>query len=225
MDADVFISLNHFKGHELTGFGGALKNIGMGSGSRAGKMKMHSDGKPMVEGDICVGCRKCAAFCAQGAFIYAGGKASIDSGKCAGCGFCIGSCNFHAITVLNDSSNDALNFKIVEYAKAVVDGRPSFHVSVVNQISPYCDCHNENDAAVAPDIGIFAGFDPVAIDKACIDAVNAAPPIMSSIMGERELTTKDHFTDIHPSTNWRAQINHGIEIGLGSGDYELITVK
>jgi uncharacterized Fe-S center protein len=225
MDADIFISLTHFKGHEATGFGGAIKNIGMGSGSRAGKMKMHCDGKPTIDKDLCVGCRKCAAFCAQDAFSYECGKASIDHDKCVGCGFCIGSCNFHAIESPYDSINDVLNCKMVEYAKAVLDGRPSFHISVVNQVSPYCDCHSENDAAVVPDIGIFAGFDPVAIDKACIDAVNDAPPIMTSIMSERNVSGKDHFTDIHPSTNWRRQIDHGAAIGLGSGDYELITVK
>ncbi|MDR1965924.1 MAG: DUF362 domain-containing protein [Synergistaceae bacterium] len=225
MDADILVSLNHFKGHECTGFGGALKNIGMGSGSRAGKMKMHNDGKPEVDAEACVGCRKCAAFCAQGAFAYENGKARIDHGKCVGCGFCIGSCNFHAIANPNDSSNDILNYKMVEYAKAVVDGRPSFHVTVVNQVSPYCDCHAENDAAVVPDIGMFASFDPVALDKACIDAVNSAPAINSSIISERERKSGDHFTDIHPTTDWRGQISHAVQIGLGNDEYELITIR
>jgi len=224
MDADVLISLTHFKGHEETGFGGTLKNLGMGCGSRAGKMKMHNDGKPAVDADLCTCCRRCSAFCAHDAFDYETGRAVIDHKKCVGCGFCIGSCNFQAIESMFDSSGEMLNYKIVEYAKAVVDGRPSFHVSVVNQVSPYCDCHSENDAAIIPDIGMFASFDPVAIDHACIDAVNAAPPIMTSIMAERELTRGDHFTDIHPSTNWRFQIEHGEKIGLGRGAYELITI-
>ena len=225
MDADVFISLTHFKGHEGTGFGGTLKNVGMGCGSRAGKMKMHNEGKPFVDEELCTGCRKCSAFCAHDAFVYREGTASIDHAKCVGCGFCIGSCNFLAISNEFDSSNDMLNYKIIEYAKAVLDGRPSFHISVVNQVSPYCDCHSENDAAIIPDIGMFASFDPVAIDHACIDAVNAAPPIMTSIMGERDLSRRDHFTDVHPTTDWRQQIRHGEEIGLGNGDYELITLK
>jgi uncharacterized Fe-S center protein len=114
---------------------------------------------------------------------------------------------------------------MIEYAKAVTDGRPSFHVTVVNQVSPYCDCHGENDAAVVPDIGIFASFDPVAIDKACIDAVNSAPVIKTSIISERERTTGDWFTDIHPSTDWRGQIRHAASIGLGNEGYELITVN
>jgi uncharacterized Fe-S center protein len=98
-------------------------------------------------------------------------------------------------------------------------------------VSPFCDCHGDSDAAVIPDIGIFASFDPVALDKACIDAVNAAPVIQTSVISERERGHKDaagngdHFTDIHPTTDWRGQISHAEKIGLGSGEYELITVK
>ncbi|MDR2517179.1 MAG: DUF362 domain-containing protein [Spirochaetaceae bacterium] len=226
MDADIVVSLNHFKGHELTGFGGALKNIGMGSGSRAGKMAMHNDGKPVVDANTCIGCKICARFCNQNAigFDAKTGKASIDHAKCVGCGRCLGACSKNAISNPNDSSNDALNRKIAEYAKAVVDGRPNFHINVVNQVSPYCDCHGENDAAVIPDIGMFAGFDPVALDKASIDAVNAAPGIASSVLGEREHRSGDHLTDIHPATDWRSQISHAEQIGLGSGNYELVMI-
>jgi uncharacterized Fe-S center protein len=230
MDADILISLNHFKGHEGTGFGGALKNIGMGSGSRAGKMAMHNDGKPEVDQSVCVGCRFCAKFCAQAAISFretgaGAAKAVIDPERCVSCGRCIGTCNYHAIENNSPSGNDSLCCKIAEYTKAVLDGRPNFHINVVNQVSPYCDCHGENDAAVIPDIGIFAGFDPVALDMACIDAVNAAPEISTSILSDREHTHGDHFTNIHPSTNWRTQISHAERIGLGSGEYELVTVK
>jgi uncharacterized Fe-S center protein len=142
MDADIVISLNHFKGHELAGFGGALKNIGMGSGSRAGKMHMHNDGKPEVAAGLCMGCRRCASFCAHDAFSFGNDKkAVINHEKCVGCGRCIGSCNYGAIYNPNASTNDLLNYKIAEYTKAVLDGRPSFHINVVNQVSPYCDCH------------------------------------------------------------------------------------
>jgi uncharacterized Fe-S center protein len=238
MDADIVVSLNHFKGHEAAGFGGAIKNIGMGSGSRAGKMAMHNDGKPQVDKDACIGCKICVRFCAHGAITFGGdtkasvkSKASIDHSKCVGCGRCIGACSKDAISTDSGSSNLALNCKMVEYTKAVLEGRPGFHINVVNQVSPYCDCHGENDAAVIPDIGIFAGFDPVALDKACIDAVNAAPGIPASIWGDREHTHKDesgrgdHFIDIHPATDWRSQISHAEKIGLGTGKYELITVK
>jgi uncharacterized Fe-S center protein len=230
MDADIVVSLTHFKGHEMTGFGGALKNLGMGSGSRAGKMAMHNDGKPQISKTRCIGCKICARFCAQGAISFEGGKALIDHSRCVGCGRCIGACSKDAISNSNESSLLALNCKIVEYARAVLDGRPHFHICVVNQVSPYCDCHNESDAAIVPDIGIFTSFDPVALDKACIDAVNAAPGILSSIIGERQHTHKDeagnadHTRNIHPTTDWRSQITHAEKIGLGNGNYELITV-
>jgi uncharacterized Fe-S center protein len=231
MDADIVVSLSHFKGHELAGFGGALKNIGMGSGSRAGKMAMHNDGKPEVDKAACVGCKICTRFCNQGAISFgADKKAVIDHKKCVGCGRCIGACSKDAISNNASSSNDALNYKIAEYSKAVLDGRPNFHISGVNQVSPYCDCHGESDAPIVPDIGIFASFDPVALDKACIDAVNTAPGIAASILGDREHTHKlpngeDHLTDVHPTTDWRTQIAHAEKIGLGTGNYELVTVK
>jgi uncharacterized Fe-S center protein len=231
MDADIVVSLNHFKCHESTGIGGALKNLGMGSGSRAGKMRMHNDGKPSVDKKLCVGCGACAKFCNERAISFdEQRKAGIDHDTCVGCGRCIGACNVHAISNESGGSNEALNCKIAEYAKAVLAGRPNFHINVVNQVSPYCDCHNESDAAIIPDIGIFAGFDPVALDRACVDAVNAAPGIGTSILGERERRhrdergNEDHFANIHPSTDWRGQLVHGEKIGLGVQAYELITV-
>ena len=224
MDADIVVSLNHFKGHESSGFGGALKNVGMGSGSRAGKMAMHNDGKPRVKESACIACKICERFCAHGAIGFGSGKALIDHGTCTGCGGCIGACSKNAIVNDWSSSNDSLNCKIAEYTKAVLEGRPHFHINVVNQVSPYCDCHDENDAAVVPDIGIFASFDPVALDKACIDAVNAAPAIQTSALGDCAKSTNDHFTTIHPTTDWRSQISHAEKIGLGTGKYELVTV-
>ncbi|MHC6203380.1 DUF362 domain-containing protein [Breznakiellaceae bacterium SP9] len=231
MDADIVVSLSHFKGHENTGWGGALKNIGMGCGSRAGKMAMHNDGKPEVNQEACVGCKACSKNCNHQAISFgAAKKAGIDHTLCVGCGRCIGACNYNAVFNPNSSSNDVLNYKIAEYTKAVVSGRPNFHITVVNQVSPYCDCHGESDAAIIPDIGIFAGFDPVALDKACADAVNSAPAVLTSILGDRERTHKDanghadHITDVHPTTNWRSQITHAEKIGLGTGDYELIEI-
>jgi len=231
MDADIVISLSHFKGHEATGFGGTIKNIGMGSGSRAGKMIMHNDGKPSVEDEACTGCKLCARFCAHGAISFGKKKASIDQGKCAGCGRCIGACSKNAIVTEWDSAKTSLSCKIAEYCKATLDGRPHFHISVVNQVSPYCDCHSENDAAIVPDIGIFAGFDPVALDQACIDAVNAAPGLAASILSERknkdahEKGEADHLTCIHPETDWRVQLSHAEKLGVGTRKYELVTVK
>ena len=142
MDADVFISLSHFKGHECTGFGGAIKNIGMGCGSRAGKMEQHKSGKPTISKRRCRGCHACVQECGQNAIWFdEENKAHIDTDKCAGCGRCLGRCNFDAIYNANDCANDDLNRKMAEYAKAVVDGRPHFHISLIMDVSPFCDCH------------------------------------------------------------------------------------
>lgn len=227
MDADVFISLSHFKGHEATGFGGCMKNIGMGCGSRAGKMEMHSAGKPDVIQELCIGCGACTRICAHEAAIVADKKAAIDHNKCVGCGRCIGVCPKDAVKAANDESNDILNCKIAEYTKAVIDGRPHFHISLVVDVSPYCDCHAENDVAIVPDVGMFASFDPVAIDVACADAVNAQMPAKGSILDEHihEHDHHDHFTTVSPNTNWKSAIAHGVKIGIGSDEYELVTVK
>ena len=225
MDADVFISLNHFKGHEATGFGGALKNIGMGCGSRAGKMEMHSSGKPYVERTLCVSCGACAKNCAHGAISFPEKKASIDHGKCVGCGRCIGVCPVDAITPANDEANDILNYKIAEYTAAVLRGRPHFHISIIMDVSPFCDCHAENDLPIIPDVGMLASFDPVALDLCCADLCNAQPILKGSIMEQREPIEHDHFTTLHPTTHWQAAIDHGVKMGLGSREYEMITVE
>lgn len=225
MDADIFISMNHFKGHESTGFGGALKNIGMGCGSRAGKMEMHCSGKPVVNEKRCVSCSACKKMCAHSAISFnEDKKANIDHDKCVGCGRCIGTCNFDAISNPEYSANDILNKKIAEYSKAVIDGRQHFHISFVVNVSPYCDCHAENDAAIIPDVGMFASFDPVALDMACVDAANKQVVIKDSYLGEQKQHTHDHFINTHPETNWEVCIDHAVKLGLGNKEYELIEV-
>ncbi|MBQ7936057.1 MAG: DUF362 domain-containing protein [Clostridia bacterium] len=223
MDADVFISLNHFKGHEMAGFGGALKNIGMGCGSRAGKMEMHNDGKPLVKETKCVSCRACAKICAHDAPQFATGKAVIDHQKCVGCGRCIGICPTDAIFATNDSSCDKMNIKIAEYSKAVLEGRPHFHISLICDVSPNCDCHSENDAPIIPNVGMLASFNPVALDQACADLCNQQPILKNSCLEHHH---HDHETDRfhlnHPDTNWKVCVDHAEKIGIGTTQYELI---
>ena len=222
MEADVFISLSHFKGHESTGFGGALKNIGMGCGSRAGKMEQHSDGKPLVSEEDCVGCRRCLRACAQGAISYPEGKAVIDHAKCVGCGRCLAVCPHDAIEPEYGQKNEILCRKMAEYAKAVCDGRPCFHISIITDVSPLCDCYGCNDVPVVPNIGMFCSFDPVALDKACADAVNAAPVMPGSCLNGHE--HGDHFDTMNPDTDWRVTLEHAEKIGMGTEEYELIKI-
>lgn len=231
MDADIFISLTHFKGHEITGFGGAIKNIGMGCGSRAGKTDMHCNSKPEINAKKCRGCKMCMKQCANGGLVFdeAAGKMTI-SDKCVGCGRCLGACNFDAINFSYDQAISVLNAKMAEYTKAVVDGRPSFHMSLVIDVSPFCDCHGENDAPILPNIGMFASYDLVALDQACADACMKATPIRNSILGDNMAAENfedhhDHFKNTTPESEWETQLIHGEKIGLGSRNYELITIK
>lgn len=224
MDADIFISLTHFKGHESTGFGGALKNIGMGCGSRAGKMEMHNAGKPHVVQNRCIGCGSCRKNCAHSAILITDKKAHIIHDHCVGCGRCIGVCPVDAVDSACDESNDILNCKISEYTYAVIKDRPHFHISLVVDVSPYCDCHGENDIPIVPNVGMFASFDPVALDMACADAVNRQPITPGSILSKKPHIHKDHFKNTHPETNWKSAIDHGVKMGLGNKDYHLITI-
>ena len=226
MDADVFISLTHFKGHEEAGFGGCLKNIGMGCGSRAGKMEQHNAGKPHVAEKHCIGCGQCRKICAHGAPIIENGKAHIDHDKCVGCGRCIAVCPKDAVRIDWDETTTNLNCKIAEYTKAVVDGRPCFHISLVIDVSPNCDCRSENDMAIVPNVGMFASFDPVALDMACVDAVNAQTPLRGSAADDAHAKAHvhDHFQRLHPDTNWRSCLEHGEKIGIGTREYELIKI-
>lgn len=228
MDADVYISLSHFKGHENVGFGGAVKNTGMGCGSRAGKMEQHNSGKPQVFADRCKGCMLCEKQCAHGAISYGKNRiASIDKNKCVGCGRCIGGCNFDAIENIDYSANAELNRKMAEYAKAVVDGRPQFHINMVMDISPNCDCHAENDAPILPDIGMFISEDMIALDQACADVCLKQQPLphsqLSDNMAKADFVDRhDHFCNSSPNSEWKSCLEHGEKIGLGSRKYTLI---
>ena len=227
MDADIVISLTHFKGHEQAGFGGAMKNIGMGGGSRAGKMEQHAAGKPAVQEGLCRGCHRCAKECGSDAITYnAENKAVIDYDKCKGCGRCIGACSFDAIYSPNDCANELLDRKMAEYAAAVCHDRPCFHVSLVQDISPNCDCHCENDAPILPDIGIFASFDPVALDQACVDACLNAAPLPNSQLGANLAKPgwncyHDNFKDSNPNIEWKATLEQAEKVGMGTRQYVL----
>ena len=232
MDADIFISLSHFKGHEMTGFGGAIKNIGMGCGSRAGKKEQHSNGKPVINADACRGCKRCLHECANNGlhFDEATRKMQVVTENCVGCGRCVGACNFDAIAFANNAATKELNCRMAEYAKAVVDGRPNFHISLVVDVSPNCDCHRENDVPILPNIGMFASFDPLALDQACVDACLKQTPLPNSqltdaMAKEGFCDHHDHFENTTPNAEYKTCLEHAEKIGIGSRAYELIVMK
>ena len=232
MDADIFISLSHFKGHETPGFGGAIKNIGMGCGSRAGKKAQHMNGQPEIDHELCRGCRACLRECANDglSFDESTRKMSINTQNCVGCGRCIGACNFDAIAFANYAATKDLNCRMAEYTKAVIQNRPNFHVSLIVDVSPNCDCHAENDAPILPNIGMFASFDPLALDQACVDACLKATPLPNSQLAEAMekedfCDHHDHFENTTPNSEYKTCLAHAEKIGLGTRDYEIVVVK
>ncbi|MBR0104823.1 MAG: DUF362 domain-containing protein [Synergistaceae bacterium] len=234
MDADVFISLSHFKGHEMTGFGGAIKNIGMGCGSRTGKTEQHSNGKPEIDADMCRGCKRCLRECANNGlhFNEETRKMTVNLENCVGCGRCIGACSFNAISFEQDAAIKELNCRMAEYAKAVVDGRPCFHISIVRDISPLCDCHPGNDVPILPNIGMFASFDPLALDQACVDACLKQEPLPNTQLTEhmhggdgKDKGECDYFEATTPNSEYKTCLAHAEKIGLGNRKYELVNVK
>lgn len=247
-EADIVLSITHFKGHEMAGFGGAIKNLGMGAGSVAGKLDMHSTAQPKVEDEKCIGCRICEKNCAHDAIHVTNKLAAIDYDRCVGCGQCVALCKNEAAVMGSTESGEILNYKIAEYTKAVLKDKPNFHIAFIMNVSPECDCWGHNDAAIIPDLGIAASFDPVALDQACADLVNAAPVLRT----ENMLTEKEHshhheccgkehshhheneaeecdaktdkFHLLHPNTNWQAGLRYAEEIGIGTRKYELLRV-
>lgn len=228
-DADIIISMNHFKGHEQAGFGGALKNLGMGCASVGSKLELHCASQPRIDTEACKGCNICVKHCAHDAIhLNNNRKAEIDYERCVGCGQCVALCQYDGAVMGEGDTSERLNYKIDEYTKAVLSDKPHFHVSFIMNVSPECDCWNHNDAAIIPDLGIAASFDPVALDKACADMVINAPIIGGNKLAEahphEHLEGEDKFHLIHPDTNWQAGLHYAEEIGLGSQAYELITV-
>lgn len=229
-DADIVISMNHFKGHEEAGFGGALKNLGMGCASVAGKLELHGNSQPRIDIEKCKGCNVCVKHCRhQAVTLNADRKAEIDYNKCVGCGQCVALCQYEGAVMGSSDTSVNLNRKIAEYAKAVLLDKPHFHVSFIMNVSPECDCWNHNDAAIVPDLGIAASLDPVALDKACADLVTKAPILatpnrLSDKHPHEHLEGEDKFHLIHPDANWMAGLEHAEKIGIGTPEYELITV-
>lgn len=214
LDCDGIVDVAHFKGHIMTGFGGAIKNIGMGCAARQGKLAQHSDISPFVIRANCAGCAACESACPVKAIIIKDKVSFIDSLKCIGCAGCIAACRYNAIDVNWEAGGKLIQEKMVEYASAVLDNRKE-RLACINfavKITKECDCLAKDDPRISGDVGIFASTDPVSIDKACLDKIISA-------------CGKDIFRQVHPKRDGMRQLEYAQELGLGSMDYELIEVK
>lgn len=225
-DADAMVVLSHFKGHLVAGFGGAIKNLSMGCASFWGKRAQH-DTRVKVEREKCIACGSCIKVCPAQAISFVKEKekksAFVDRSKCIGCFECQSVCEPKAIC--NEHDSDRYNFveRIAEYAKAAVEnkkGKVIFLNFLIN-ITPDCDCVPWSDAPMVADIGILASTDPVAIDKASYDMVTKAQSLLPM---KNNGVNVDKFCQFWENTHGYHQFEHAAEIGLGSLDYELITL-
>lgn len=226
VESDALISVAHFKGHELSGFGGTIKNLGMGCASRKGKMEQHSDLSPKVKRSSCVGCGECIEHCAQNAISLNEEKARIDQQKCVGCGECILICPNGAIHVQWSSDIRAFQKKMVEYTFAVLKGKQgkALFLNFLTDITPACDCYGHSDTPIVQNIGILASKDPVAIEQASVDLVNRQMATEGSCLTTLREQGDDKFRGVYPQIDWGIQLEHAEKIGLGTRKYELITI-
>jgi len=213
LEADVILGIAHFKGHLMTGFGGALKNIGMGCATIEGKLAQHSDISPFVRIEKCIACKECLKVCPQDTIFIKNGKAYIDPARCIGCATCIAACAQNAIEVNWEAGGSNMQEKMIEYASAVLKDKQdkSVYINFATKITKECDCLAKDDPRIASDVGIFVSLDPVSIDKASMDLVI-------------KTAGKDIFKEAHPSRNGLKQLEYACKLGLGSLEYELIEV-
>jgi uncharacterized Fe-S center protein len=223
VEANSFISVAHFKGHELSGFGGAIKNTGMGCASRKGKLAQHSVVSPKVTAKKCVGCGDCILRCSQRAIAMVETKARIHPKKCIGCGECILICPNQAIAIQWNETVPVFLEKMVEYTLGVLKGKEdrSLFVNFITDVSPACDCPPFNDAPIVRNIGVVASADPVAIDQASVDLVNQERALPDSCLKKNKLPGRDKFKAMYPEIDWPVQLDYGEKIGLGTRKYRL----
>jgi uncharacterized Fe-S center protein len=221
--ADAMVVVTHVKGHEATGFGGALKNVGMGLGCRSAKQRMHSDFKPEVSAEKCTACARCVKWCPVAAIaINPDRVAEVDFAVCYGCGECVASCPSGAIGIQWKTTPEAIQEKIVEHFAGAVAGKSGkvVYLSFVTAVSPDCDCWNFSDAPIVGDIGVLASTDPVAIDQAAYDLVTAAVGLPGS-RGEGMGVGSDKFTAI-TGVDGTTAMEYAESMGLGTREYELV---
>ncbi|MEW6608315.1 MAG: DUF362 domain-containing protein [bacterium] len=225
--ADSIVSISHFKCHELMGFGGTLKNLGMGCASRMGKLSMHSKVTPSIISEKCIACGNCVKWCPANAISISHKSAVIDEKKCIGCGECIASCLQASIKIEWNESMSNLQEKMVEYVYGTLNNKKgkALFVNFLTQINPLCDCNAYSGTPIVDDIGILVSKDPVAIDQASVDLVNQQEGRKNSALTSNYGSGEDKFRGVYPNIDWSVQIKYAEKIGLGTKKYKLIKLE
>jgi len=224
-DVDAMVVVSHFKGHLLAGFGGSIKNLGMGCASRGGKLFQHSTVTPTVHEDQCIACGVCAEHCPEDA-IDVDAFARIDPDRCVGCGECLQRCPTGAMRVSWNQRTDEFVRRVAEYAWAAAQVAPlAACVNFVTDVSADCDCMGDAAPPVLSDIGVLASTDPVALDQACLDLTTAAAPPKGSPLEGKAGVGDDKFTALRPSTHGPAQLARAEDLDLGRRKYVLHRIE
>ncbi len=226
VDADALIVVTHFKMHDLSGFGGALKNIGMGGATREGKLIQHSTVAPDINIEKCRGCGLCLDYCPVNAISVKKKRASIEGHRCIGCGECVVVCPRGAVEIQWNEEPDKFQKKMVEHAYGALTEKKekTFFLNFLLQVSPACDCWPHNDAPVVRDIGILASTDPVAIDAASCDLVNNEDALPGTAIKKPLKKGGDKFRAVYPGIDWNIQLDHAEKLGMGERAYKLVKV-
>ena len=226
-DADAMIVISHFKGHIIAGFGGAIKNLAMGAATPAGKKEQHDALLPQVDTDRCTACMMCRAVCPVGAVGVRDAKATINEEICLACGQCMESCPSEAIYMNYETGIAPFTERLAEYAAGAVAGKEGkvAYLTFITHVTPFCDCAGWSDAPIIRDIGILAGWDPVALDMAAYDLVNGETGLAGTMLRRAFAPGEDKFAGLFPETRGLLQLSHAEKTGLGKREYVLHPVR
>lgn len=227
IDADALVSVAHFKGHELSGFGGTLKNLGMGCASRRGKLDQHSNVSPKIKRKTCIGCRECEKHCPGAAIRIEDKKAWLDPQKCIGCAECIARCPTGSVNINWNETVPVFLEKMMEYTMGVLDQKKdkAFYINFITDISPMCDCLSFSDKPIVGNVGVLASTDPVAIDQASVDLVNQQQALPGTALSCNHSPGEDKFKGLYPTVDWEHQLEYAEKLGLGTRQYTLTKIE